>query len=470
MLALSIILFGLIRQAGETLAPAPADVEHVTPPIDTHPSSQFSVIQHVLTTLAVVILLGATLARICRVFGQPPVIGEVMAGILLGPSVLGAFAPELMHRLIPTPAQDPQEQVLASLRVISQLGVVLYMFLVGLELNAASLKHRFQAALGISHTSIVVPFILGSALSLWLYPHLSARGVPFTHFALFMGAAMAVTAFPVLARILADQGQDKSHLGVMALGCAAADDVTAWCLLAVVVGIAQSVLEQALLVTSLTIAYILLMLVFVRPLVARLVRRWENGSPSAAALSVIFGMVLLSALATEFIGIHAVFGGFLIGAVIPHDSSIAKALTHKFKDLVIVLFLPAFFALTGMRTSLALLTSWDQWLMCGSLIAVAVVGKVGGTYAAARLSGYDARAAMALGVMMNTRGLMGLIVLDIGYQMGIISDTLYAMMVLMALATTLMTAPLLKRLMPPDRREEPLPRTANAATPDAAAC
>lgn len=439
-------IFLLIRSLGETLTapPAPTDAGK----IGKHAGGQVDVVQHVLTTLAAVIILGYLLARAFRYLGQPPVIGEVVAGIVLGPSLLGAISPDAMHLLIPSAAQDPKGQVTAALRAISQVGVVLYMFLVGLELNAATLKHKAHSAVAISHTSIVVPFVLGALLALWLYPNVSHSGVPFTSFALFMGAALSVTAFPVLARILADRGLDKSEVGVVALGCAAADDVTAWCLLALVVGVAQAVVGEALIVCGMALTFILLMFVVVRPIAARVVHHWDQGPLPSGAVPAVFAAVLLSALTTEIIGIHAVFGAFLLGAVIPHDCGVAKEFTRKFKDLVTVLLLPAFFALTGLRTSIGLVDGWQQWLMCLTIIAVATLGKFGGTFVAARLTGYSPRIAAALGAMMNTRGLMGLIVLDIGFQMGVISETLFAMMVLMALVTTMMTAPLLKRLVP----------------------
>jgi len=207
-------------------------------------SSSVDVVFHVLFTLAAVILLGAIFGRVCRYFGQPPVIGEVIAGLSLGPSLLGAISPDAMHLLIPSQVLDPKSAVATSLKVIAQLGVILYMFLVGLELNAAQLKHKAHAAVAISHASIVVPFTLGTILSLWLYPMLSDLDVPFVSFALFLGVAMSITAFPVLARILTDRNLQNTPAGTVALSCAAADDVTAWCLLSLVVGIAKSEVDD----------------------------------------------------------------------------------------------------------------------------------------------------------------------------------------------------------------------------------
>ncbi len=377
-------------------------------------------------------------------------IGEVIAGILLGPSLLGAISPDTLHLLIPSPSSDPSGQVPAALWAVSQLGVILYMFLVGLELNATRLTGRAHAAVAVSHSSIVVPFVLGTVLALGLYPIYSHEGVPFTSFALFMGAAMAITAFPVLARILTDRGLDKTDLGGLALGCAAADDVTAWCLLALVVGVAQADLGTAAWVIGGAIGFIALMFLAVRPLLRHVTRVWDTqpGALPPLAVSGTFLAVLLAALTTEAIGIHAVFGAFLLGAVIPHDGRIAREFTAKLHDPVTVLLLPAFFAYTGMRTQINLVNGWESWLWCGAIMLVATVGKFGGTLVAARLTGLRWRDAAALGTLMNTRGLMELIVLNMGLDLGVISPTLFAMMVVMALVTTAATAPVLQWLIP----------------------
>ncbi len=446
MLAGCVGLFLLIRQVGEELV-AP-EVPAGAVPMAGPAGGQVDVVRHVLVTLAAVVGLGYALGRLFVYVGQPPVIGEVVAGILLGPSLLGAISPEAMHWLVPGPDADPKGQVVAALRAVSQVGVILYMFLVGLELNAAKLKDQAHATVAVSHAGIVVPFTLGSALALWLYPNLSHRGVPFTSFALFMGAALAVTAFPVLARILTDRRMDKTDLGVVALGCAAADDVTAWCLLALVVGVAQAQVGSALAVGLGAAAFVGGVFLVVRPVAARVARKLDAGPLPSAAIPGVFVAVLLAALATEVIGVHAVFGAFLLGVVIPHDSRLAREFTAKTKDPVTTLLLPAFFAMTGLRTEIGLLNSWTDWLFCGVIVLAATAGKFGGTLAAARLAGRDWRTAAALGALMNTRGLMGLIVLDVGLTLGVISPALFAMMVLMALATTMTTAPALKWLAP----------------------
>ncbi len=396
---------------------------------------------HVLAALLAVLLTGRLLGLLLRCLGQPPVIGEVLGGILLGPSLLGQVWPEAAVFILP-PALAPY------LGVIAQLGVILYMFLVGLELNLRALCERAAMLVVISHASIVIPLLLGVGLALFLYPRLSSREVPFTSFALFLGVSLAITAFPVLARILTDRQMQKTPLGVLALGCAAAGDVTTWCLLAFVVGIAQAKVGGAFLVLMLTAVFLVFMFLIVRPLVLRFLVRFDHARLTPGMVALVFAALLLSALTTELIGIHALFGAFLLGAIIPHDSALAQAFTRKLEDLVTVLLLPAFFAFTGLRTQIGLVASLEQWLFCGLIILVATAGKLGGTVAAARLTGLGWRESTGLGVLMNTRGLMELIVLNIGLDLGILSPVLFAMLVLMALATTLATTPLLQLLAP----------------------
>jgi len=405
---------------------------------------------HVLITLVAVIGLGHLLGRLFRRFGQPPVIGEVVAGICLGPSILGAINPSFMHLLIPPAAVDPQGTVAASLKMIGELGVLLYMFVVGLDLNMVKLKSQAGAAVAISHASIIFPFLLGVSLALWLHPHYAPENIGFTGFALFLGIAMSITAFPVLARILTDRNLETTPLGMMAMACAAVDDATAWCLLAVVVGIVRTEAGSALGVCLGALAYILVMFVIVRPVLVAWCRRLDErvGPLSSGVLAAGCVGALVSALITKTIGIHAIFGAFLLGAMIPSDSTVAKFLKTRLRDSVTVLLLPAFFAYTGMRTQIGLVSGSFQWLALAAIVVVATVGKFGGTVAAARWTGIGWRDASALGVLMNTRGLMELIVLNIGLDLGVISPTLFAMMVLMALITTIATSPILARLVP----------------------
>jgi len=271
--------------------------------------------------------------------------------------------------------------------------------------------------------------------------------VPLGSFALFIGVAMSITAFPVLARILADRSMTHTEIGALALACAAVDDVTAWCLLAFVVSVVKARAAGGLVTAALTVGFIALMTLVVRPLLLRLIERHERtGDMNKTVLTAVLVGLLLSALATEYIGIHAVFGAFALGAVIPSGSTLAKELLHRLEDFVVVLFLPAFFAFTGMRTQVGLLGGVDEWLLCLLIIITACVGKFGGAFAGARLSGLGLRESAALGVLMNTRGLMELIVLNIGLDLKVISPTLFAMLVIMAIVTTMATTPLLDLL------------------------
>lgn len=457
LLAVGVGLVALVCRAGTglvspvvTAGAAPA-VASTAPPVD--------VVLHVMATLVAVIFLGTVLGRVCRYIGQPPVIGEVIAGIALGPSLLGAVWPQAMHALIPSAAVDPKGQVPAALKAVSQIGVVLYMFLVGLELNAARLRQQAHSAVAVSHASIVVPFVLGSMLALALYETLAPAGVDFTSFALFMGVAMSITAFPVLARILTDRQMERTELGTVALGCAAADDVTAWCLLALIVGVAKSQASGVIAVTAQTVAFIAVMVTVVRPLAARLSAKYDAtpGPLPSLVVSGTFLAVLTSAMITEAIGIHALFGAFLLGAIVPHDGRIARDFTAKLKDPVTVLLLPAFFAYTGMRTQIGLVSSGADWLWCGAIVLVATVGKFGGAMLAARFTGQSWRDSAALGALMNTRGLMELIALNIGLDLGVISPTLFAMMVIMALVTTAATSPIVSLLVPHKHEHEERP-------------
>jgi Kef-type K+ transport system membrane component KefB len=405
---------------------------------------------HVLLALTVVVIAGHLLGRLAAAIGQPPVIGEVVSGILLGPSLLGRLAPGVEYALFP-------ESVRPALGVIAQLGIVLYMFVVGLEFDAGSLRRRAAPFVFTSQASISVPFVLGCGLATFIYPGLSQPGVPFIPFALFMGVAMSITAFPVLARILTDRGLSRTDLGVAALTCAAVDDVTAWCLLAIVVGVARATLGGALVSMALTVAFIALMFFVARPLATRLLSGREGAAPpSQDVVAWTLAALLLSALAAEQIGIHAIFGAFLFGAIVPAESAIARHLTLHRTPIVTILFLPAFFALTGLRTEIGLVSSWQDWGVCLLIIALATAGKFGGTFAAARLVGLPARFAAQLGILMNTRGLMELIVLNVGLDLGVISPALFTMMVIMAIVTTALTAPMLDALTPSvlQRREE----------------
>lgn len=391
----------------------------------------------------VVILLAARLSgRLMRRLGQPQVVGEMVAGIALGPSLFGAVAPRTWATLFP-PAS------LGFLNTLSQLGLILYMFLVGLELDTRSLASRGRTALAISWSSIAAPFALGVLVAAWLFRSLAPAGVHFTGFALFLGAAMSVTAFPVLARILEERQLTRSPLGSLAIACAAVDDVSAWLILAVVVSIARSGESMSYLETfGGTVVYVIVMLTAGAALLGRFGRRVaESGSIAQGQLAAVIIVVFVSAGITEVLGIHALFGAFLAGAVMPRDERFRQALASRFEDLLVAFLLPLFFAFTGLRTQLGLVAAdGAQLLALGVILLVAVAGKFGGTAIAARLTGMSWRAGALLGSLMNTRGLMELVILNIGLDIGVISPTLFAMMVFMAIGTTLMTTPVVVRL------------------------
>ncbi len=394
--------------------------------------------------IAVIIIAARAFGLLFRLINQPQVIGEMVAGILLGPSLLGWVAPGVSAFLFPASS-------LMYLSTLSQVGILIYMFLVGVSLNPKELKSHGHAAILTSHVSIIVPFFLGALLAVGLYPRLSDDGVTFTGFALFMGAAMSITAFPVLARILTDRTMLGTRLGTLAIACAAVDDITGWCILAyIVVAIRAQAGSTPLWVTvGGTIAFALLMIYVVKHLVRRFHTCYERrGQLNEGATALLILFVLLSALITERLGIHLLFGAFLAGAIMPKERAFTRHVLEKFESVTVVLLLPLFFAYTGLRMNLHSLTGVNMWLCCGAIILVAICGKLGGSMIAARAAGVGWKDAMGIGILMNTRGLMELVILNIGLDIGVISPVLFAMMVLMALVTTFMTTPLLEWAYP----------------------
>jgi len=364
--------------------------------------------------------------------------GEMVAGITLGPSVLGLLWPQASAFLFP-PAS------MTTLGVLSQIGVVLFMFIVGMELDLQHPRQRASSAVMVSHASIVVPFLLGAALALGLYPTLATANTTFTQFALFMGIAMSITAFPVLARILQDRGLSQSPLGATALTCASVDDATAWCILAFVIAtVKASGFLSSVVTIALTLFFVIVMLLVIKPRAETLInRRVDAARSSRLIMAAILAFALGCAWFTETIGIHALFGGFLAGVVMPSTTNVQAFLKEKIEAFSSAALLPLFFVFTGLRTQITLLNDWWSWLICFAIIIVAVAGKLGGSMLMARWTRMSWRDSFALGVLMNTRGLIELVVLNIGYDLGILSDRIFVMMVIMALATTFMTAPLL---------------------------
>jgi Kef-type K+ transport system membrane component KefB len=431
--------FLLIKSAGAHLIP-PVSEAAGPPAAAKGAPGALEILPRVLAALAAIIIVSRIVGYVFRRGGQSRVVGEMVAGILLGPSFFGAWFPGASAALFPA-------EIATYLGLLSQVGVLLFMFMVGIELDLPKLRSTAHSTLLISHASIVAPFLLGSALALLLYPKLAPANVPFDSFALFIGVAMSITAFPVLARILRDRGLSTTTLGMVAVACAAVDDATAWCLLAYLVSAVKSEGGSAWGVLIPAILYIAGMFLLVRPLLKRVTCSREGKDLSHGWLALVLAAVLLSSLATEAIGIHAIFGAFLFGTVIPANSSLAAGLRAKIEDLVVVLLLPVFFAFTGMRTRIGLVNGAEMWLLCALIIGVASLGKVGGSVAAARMSGLSWRFSACVGVLMNTRGLMELVVLNVGYDLGVVSPALFAMMVIMALATTFATTPLLNALL-----------------------
>lgn len=405
--------------------------------------SPTDIVIHVLVAILVVIGLSRLVGYGFNQIKQPLVIGEIVAGIMLGPSLLGWLAPTWQTTLFPA-------EIMPSLNVLSQVGLIFFMFLIGLELNPKYLKGNLDVAILISHVSILVPFSMGSILALLLYPLVSNGAVSFTAFALFLGAAMAITAFPVLARIITENNLQKSRLGTLALTCAAVDDVTAWCVLALAIAVTRTnTIAGAVPTIIWSLIYIGLMVTLVQRFFRKLAKYYERtGKLSQLLVAGIYMAVVASALITEVIGIHFIFGAFLLGAVMPKNVGLTRELAEKTEDFVLIFLLPVFFAYSGLKTQVGLLNSPGKWLLCLAVIGVAILGKFVGTYVAARFSGIDHRESSALGWLMNTRGLTELIVLNIGLELGVITPLLFTMLVIMALVTTFMTSPLLEMIYP----------------------
>jgi Kef-type K+ transport system membrane component KefB len=400
---------------------------------------------HIKEPMAVLMLQIIVIIFFARIFGwlfkkirQPAVIGEIIAGIVLGPSILGAYFPDVTQFLFP-PAS------LGTLSFLSQIGLILFMFIIGMELDLKAISKQAYDAVVISHASIIIPYMLGVGLAYFIYKEYAPAGVTFISFALFMGITMSITAFPVLARILQERGLTRSKLGAMALTCAAADDLTAWCILAAVIALVKSGSSISVLYTiGLTVTYVFVMLKLVRPALNRLENIYnKKEAKRTAVIAFLFVMLIVSSYLTSIIGVHSLFGAFMAGVIMPASFDFRKIVTDKIEDISVVLLLPLFFVITGLRTEIGLLNEGHLWITFGWILLVALAGKFGGSALAARMVGQSWRDSLSLGVLMNTRGLMQLIVLNIGYDLGILSPEIFAMMVLMALVTTFMTGPAL---------------------------
>lgn len=399
-------------------------------------------LEHPLATLlaqVVTIIFAARLfGWICIKLRQPAVVGEMIAGIVLGPSLVGMYFPEFSAILFPS-------ESLGNLQFLSQIGLILFMYIVGMELDLSVLRNKAHEAVVVSHASIIIPFALGVGLSYFIYEQFAPENVQFSSFALFVGIAMSVTAFPVLARIVQERGIHKTKLGTIVITCAAADDITAWCILAAVIAIVKAgSFISAIYTIALAIMYVMLMIKVVRPFLKRvgdLHTSRENLSKPIVA--IFFLTLIISSYATEVIGIHALFGAFMAGAIMPENSKFRNIFIEKLEDVALVLLLPLFFVFTGLRTEIGLLNDPYLWKVTGLIILVAVSGKFIGSALAAKFVGQNWKDSLSIGALMNTRGLMELVVLNIGYDLGVLSPEIFAMMVIMALLTTFMTGPAL---------------------------
>jgi Kef-type K+ transport system membrane component KefB len=391
-----------------------------------------------LLQIVIVIIAARVLAALARRLGQPSVIGEMAAGIALGPSLFGSVAPGTFAWVFP-------QESLPLLNVLSQVGVIIFLFSVGLDFNWQHVRHRAHSAVVISNVSIIVPFALGAGIALLLYRDHAPAGTPLHGFALFMGIAISITAFPVLARILAERNMLTTPVGSLALMCAAVNDVTAWTLLAFVVAVITSAgsIATVFATIGLTVVFVLAMVFVVRPLLRGILSaRAGEDIFAGERIGIAIGLLFAAALATELIGIHALFGAFVAGATLPASEAFRTGLRERLESFTSVLLLPLFFAYTGLRTQIGLIDGGGSLAICLGIIVVATVGKLGGSALAARATGIDWNTSFVLGALMNTRGLMELIALNVGYDLGVISPEMFTILVLMALVTTAMTGPL----------------------------
>lgn len=399
-------------------------------------------LQHPLAILLgqiiTIILVARLFGWIFRKIGQPSVIGEIVAGIALGPSLLGFYFPEFSSTLFPSAS-------LGNLQFLSQIGLILFMFVIGMELDLKVLKNKANDAVVISHASIVVPFSFGIGLAYFIYYRFAPHGVDFLSFSLFMGIAMSITAFPVLARIVQEREMHKTRLGTIVITCAAADDITAWCILAAVIAIVKAgSFVSSLYVIGLAIVYVGAMLFIVRPFLKKIGDLYKSKNKlSKPVVAIFFLTLILSSYTSEIIGIHALFGAFMAGAIMPDITKFRAIFIEKVEDVSVILLLPLFFVFTGLRTQIGLINDPYLWKLTGVIILVAVAGKFFGSALAAKFVGQSWQDSLTIGALMNTRGLMELVVLNIGYDLGVLTSEVFTMMVIMALVTTIMTGPAL---------------------------
>jgi len=452
------LLFAMYKivQAGKFL--------EVSKSIQINASNSFSITevfrQHIIHnasgSLSVLLLQIIAIIFTARIFGflfsklgQPAVIGEIAAGIFLGPSVLGFIFPSCNQFLFP-------QNSLSNLQLFSQLGLILFMFVVGMEVDLKVLKSKAGNVIIISHASMIIPYALGMALAYFLYKEYAPANATFLAFSLFIGIVMSITAFPVLARIIKERKMNASRIGNLAITCAAIGDITAWCILAAVISIAKAgSAVSALFTIALAFLYVLLMFKIVKPFLQKINDKYfDKENLSVNMLGLIIGVLLISSFITELIGIHALFGAFLAGVIMPSTINFRKLLIERTEYISITLLLPLFFAFSGLRTQIGLLNTSHAWIICAVILVVAIMGKFGGSLLAARFVGESWKDSIIIGALINTRGLMELVVLNIGYDLGILNSEIFTMMVIMALVTTCMTGPILNLMKASAESEE----------------
>jgi len=424
-------MLGAVRNGDILHITAVSGLKHFREAISQNLSHPFPIL---LLQIITIIAFARIFGFLCKKIGQPSVIGEIIAGIFLGPSILGAAAPGISGFLFPP-------ESLNTLQFFSQTGLILFMFIVGMDVDLTALSKKAPEAFVVSHASIIIPFTLGIALAYLIFKSFAPPGVTFISFAFFIGISMSITAFPVLARILQERGMMKTRVGALAITCAAVDDISAWCLLAIV---KAGSFISSIYTILLSVVYVFIMLIIIRPFLRKLGDIYTSRqeiSKSVVAISLI--TLLLSSYATEIIGIHALFGAFIAGLIMPSNISFRSILIEKIQDVTLILLLPIFFVITGLRTEIGLLNNPYLWKITGLVIVIAVAGKFAGSTLSLRFVRQNWRESLIIGALMNTRGLMELVVLNIGYDLGVLSPQIFTIMIIMALVTTIMTGPAL---------------------------
>lgn len=415
--------------------------------------------------LAVILLFCRLVGMVAARLGQPQVVAEMIAGVMLGPSLFGLVFPAAQLWLFPWDASQTTRDTQSYLFPASQLGLALYMFVVGMEFRLDIMRQRLTSSVAVSIAGMVAPFVLGGVLA-WIFFHhtsLFPEKTSLFEAVLFLGASMCITAFPMLARIIHFKKLAGTTMGTVALGAGAIDDATAWCLLAVVLASFDNDITRSLVNIGGGILYVTVVLLLIRPLLAWLQRTLiRQGLLTEAGLVIGLALMALGAWFTDLIGLHAVFGAFVMGAAMPRGI-VTRDLIHRIQPLTVALLLPLFFTYSGLNTKIGLLNSGFLWLMCGAVLVAAVLGKGGACWLAARATGIPHREALGIGTLMNARGLMELIIINIGLQRGVISEELFALLVIMAVVTTLMASPIFDRLVrtgsfpSPDDQPAPTP-------------